>query len=141
MAGTNSSANNTPPPMRLVFLSDLYRMDAWTKVRFLGYVDDYKVPSASLVLKHHYPAEQPHVTVYVDVEHILGCLTHAEVQVGAWLNVWGYIMPKLATRGGRKITKNAERVVRVQAAYVNSADGVDVGMYERRLQKLKDTGF
>ncbi|OJD34811.1 telomere length regulation ten1 [Diplodia corticola] len=81
---------NGPPPSRLVFLSDLKRMDVGDKARFLGCVDGYDARTGTLTLKHAYPAK-PSVVARVNIDHVLESVKCNDLEIGAWLNIIGYV--------------------------------------------------
>ena len=145
--------NNGPLPTRLVFLSDLPTQSHGNKVRFLGCVTRYALSTGVLDLRHAYhpPPKTPTIAL-VDVNVILEGLNTEDTQVGAWINVVGYVEEVL--KGGKgaegqqqekigRNRKNGERVeeeprvvrVRVQAIMLWSAGGVKIGEYERTLEE------
>ena len=133
---------STPVPSNLVLLSDLELCAPGTKVRFLGWyalrfptkvwrliaflsIDEYIVKTATLRLKHHYPSTGPCITANVDVEHVLEKLRHDAVDVGAWLNVIGYV------------EQGKAQGIHVQAVAVWDAGNVDVAAYAQAIEKRK----
>lgn len=84
------------------------------------------VTTATLRLKHDFPASSPKVTVNVDIEHVLERIKHDELQVGAWVNVLGYV------------ERRKEKGVFVQAVAVWNAGNVDLGTYEKAVMKRKE---
>ncbi|CAD6569148.1 MAG: hypothetical protein ASARMPREDX12_002225 [Alectoria sarmentosa] len=147
--------NNGPLPTRLVFLSDLPTQARGTKVRFLGCVARYAVSTGVLELEHASPL-RPHMptVALVDVNLILETLEREDTQVGAWVNVMGYMegvlkeeeeereqregqgktrlaMERRTTAGkGRSAVR-----VHVQAIMLWSAGGLKIGEYERILEE------
>lgn len=142
--------SNGPLPTRLVFLSDLPTQAHGTKVRFLGCVTRYAVSTGVVELQHAYPPP-PHTPIIalVDVNVILESLKREDTQVGAWVNVMGYVEEVLKDgkraqaqeQGKAAFTKikggEGPRVVRVRvrAIMLWSAGGVKVGEYEGILEK------
>lgn len=145
--------NNGPLPTHLVFLSDLPTQPHGTKVRFLGCVTRYNVSTGTLDLQHAYPSP-PHTpaVALVDVNVILESLTREDMQVGAWVNVMGYVegvlkegrrrqgqaqeKRALAREGRRGELEEPKAVrVKVQAIMLWSAGGVKIGEYERILEE------
>ena len=144
--------SNGPLPSRLVFLSDLPTQAHGNKVRFLGCVTRYTLSTGVLELQHAYhpPPKIPTIAV-VDVNVVLEGLKREDTQVGAWINVVGYVeeMVREGKRGQGQVqekmgpaTRNGERVregprvvrVRVQAIVLWNAGGVKIGEYERTLE-------
>ncbi|KAH6621930.1 CST complex subunit Ten1 [Boeremia exigua] len=117
-----------PVASNLVLLSDLETTAQGTKVRFLGCVDEYVVQTATLRLKHNYPAASHAVIANVDVVHVLERIKTHEMEVGTWINVIGYV------------ERRKERGVFVQAIAIWSAGNVDVGAYERAVDAKKTAG-
>lgn len=145
--------NNGPLPTRLVFLSDLPTQAHGTKVRFLGCVTRYTVSTGTIELQHAYPPQPPTPMVaLVDVNVILESLTREDTQVGAWVNIMGYVERVLkegksgqrqaqgrvpVAKDKRKWEMEAPKAVRVkvQAIILWSAGGVKIGEYERTLEE------
>lgn len=116
----------------------------------------YTVSTGVLELQHAYqpPLKIPTVAL-VDVNVILESLRREDMQVGAWVNVVGYVEGVL--KDGKKENRQAQgktvsvkgngdsvregprvAMVRVQAVMLWSAGGVKIGEYERTLEeKLK----
>ncbi|CAF9906904.1 hypothetical protein IMSHALPRED_005388 [Imshaugia aleurites] len=145
--------NNGPLPTRLVFLSDLPAQAHGNKVRFLGCVTRYTLSTGVLQLQHayHHPPNNPTVA-FVDVNVILESLKREDTQVGAWVNVMGYVEEVLKERkregaqeqGKTEQMKRKERSVRegpravgvrVKAIMLWSAGGVKIEEYERTLEE------
>lgn len=145
--------NNGPLPTRLVFLSDLPTQAHGTKVRFLGCVTRYNVSTGTMELQHAYPSP-PHIptVALVDVNVILESLEREDTQVGAWVNIMGYVERSLKegkreqgqaqgrtllAKDKRKWELEAPKAVRVkvQAIMLWSAGGVKIGEYERTLEE------
>lgn len=147
--------SNGPLPTRLVFLSDLPTQAYGTKVRFLGCVTRYAVSTGVIELQHAYPP-QPHTSTValVDVNVILESLKREDTQVGAWVNVMGYVgevlkdgkreqgqgqgqgKTGLGKRKGDMVCEGPRVVrARVQAIMLWSAGGVRIGEYERTLEE------
>ena len=150
--------SNGPLPSRLVFLSDLPTQAHGNKVRFLGCVTRYTLSTGVLELQHAYhpPPKIPTIAL-VDVNVVLEGLKREDTQVGAWINVVGYVeeVVREGKRGPGQVqekmgpaTRNGERVregprvvrVRVQAIVLWNAGGVKIGEYERTLENRLKVG-
>ncbi|KAF2186236.1 hypothetical protein K469DRAFT_630998 [Zopfia rhizophila CBS 207.26] len=118
--------SGAPLPSKLVLISDLVNCKAREKVRFLGCIDEYRIPTATLILKHRYPTSAPPSIVHVNVEHVLESIKRCEVDVGSWINVIGYV------------EKRAEKRVFVQALVVWDAGNVDLDAYERGVDQRRE---
>lgn len=92
--------SNGPLPSKLVLLSSLHVQDKGTKVRFLGCVARYDVMRGVLELRHPSPTSTSDVVVLVDVNVILETLSAENLEVGAWVNVVGYV-GSVERHGGR----------------------------------------
>ena len=144
--------SNGPLPTRLVFLSDLPTQAHRNKVRFLGCVTRYTLSAGVLELQHAYhpPPKVPTIAL-VDVNVVLEGLKREDTQVGAWINVVGYVEEVVkegkraqgqaqekmgpATRNGERVREGPRVVrVRVQAVVLWNAGGVKIGEYERTLE-------
>lgn len=152
--------NNGPLPTRLIFLSDLATQPHGTKVRFLGCVTRYNLSTGVLELQHthhHPPPTKTSTVALVDVNVVLEGLKREDTQVGAWINVVGYVeevlregsrrgqrqrqgqgqeKTVLATGKGEEVGEGSRMVrVRVQAIMLWNAGGVKIGGYERTLEE------
>ncbi|EON69532.1 hypothetical protein W97_08792 [Coniosporium apollinis CBS 100218] len=131
--------SRVPPASRLVFLSDLNHIEAGEKVRFLGCVEDYIVPSGTLVLKHNYPPTSSPIMAHVNINHVLESIKSTEMQTGAWLNVIGYVEKSAVDRPTRKLSRkqraSQQNKVHVQAVMLWSAGAVKVDAYERAVEQ------
>jgi hypothetical protein len=90
-------------------------------------VDEYVVKTATLRLKHNYPTSEPAMIVNVDVELILELIKRHELDVGTWLNVIGHVQ------------HHKGKGVFVQAVAVWDAGNVDLGAYQRAVERRKQT--
>lgn len=130
-----------PVPSSLVLLRDLRSTAPGTKVRFLGWyvdcrvvrgsfnthsVDEYRVQTGTLRLKHEYPPAKQSVTANVDIEHVLERISRQEIDVGTWINVIGYVQQRTG------------KDVYVQAVAVWDAGNVDLIAYEQAVEKRKE---
>ncbi|KAF1983256.1 hypothetical protein K402DRAFT_338718 [Aulographum hederae CBS 113979] len=117
-----------PPPSRLVFLADLQQANLGDKVRFLGCVQRYEIPTATLVLSHDYPREPAPKHAHVNIDHLLESVKSEDIQSGVWLNVVGYV------------SQHTPKSVHVQALMMWSAGSIKLDVYERALNERLATG-
>lgn len=131
-----------------------------TKPRSLDHsVQEYDVPSATLVLKHRYPVSADDrnrtapagvaVTARVNIEHVLESLKSEDLQVGAWVNVVGYVQRERRSRSRRRGTAGTATACRegggmrrgskVQAVMLWSAGAVKLDAYERAVELRKQS--
>ncbi|PGH14034.1 hypothetical protein AJ79_03303 [Helicocarpus griseus UAMH5409] len=139
-----------PLPTLRVFLSEIPRLPAGSKIRFLGCVSSYNLSTGHLTLEHSYPlASRPVPSISVDVNLLLGSLKSTDLQVGAWLNVLGYVREQF--RSGMLVSTHTSssgfsssstcgvaRPLYIEAVMIFSADSVHIGEYERVLQDWED---
>jgi hypothetical protein len=90
-------------------------------------VDEYRVRTATLRLKHDYPVPSMPVIANLDIEHVLEQIKRHEVEVGTWLNVIGCV------------ERRKEKGVFVQAIAIWDAGNVDLGAYEKAAGQRKET--
>ncbi|KAF2092397.1 hypothetical protein NA57DRAFT_50421 [Rhizodiscina lignyota] len=133
-----------PIPSRLIFLSELPQCSPRDKVRFLGWhviVDKYDVKSGTLSLSHTYPKDIPTpIMAFINVDHVLESVRSADLEVGAWINVVGYIIDSKEEKVLKKSRKSSRRQqgtlsIRVQAIMLWSAGMLNVDAYEKALQE------
>jgi hypothetical protein len=83
------------------------------------------VTTATLRLKHAYPASAKSTVANVDLVHVLERIKGREMDVGAWVNVIGYV------------DRRREKGVFVQAIAVWDAGDVDLEAYQRAVEERK----
>lgn len=86
------------------------------------------VRTATLRLKHDYPTGGSATVANVDIVHVLERIKSHEMEVGAWINVIGYV------------ERRKEKGVFVQAITVWGAGNVDLGAYEKSVEARKAAG-
>jgi len=141
--------SNGPLPSTLTLLTSLRSHETGTKVRFLGCVTHYHLPTGTLSLQHAYAPSPPPATstvALVDVNLLLEGMKREDTVVGAWVNVVGYVGGVLgegkAKRNRRAKGAEGERGengegvvrVRVQAVMLWSAGGLKIGEYEKAVE-------
>lgn len=84
-------------------------------------VNQYHEPTASVFVFHHFPSQGPH-TAQVDISQLLDTIDRQNLQIGAWLNIIGYITPS-ASKSRSK----------VQAITLWSAGAINLQQYETAL--------
>ncbi|PGH21542.1 hypothetical protein AJ80_03102 [Polytolypa hystricis UAMH7299] len=133
----------TPGPIstKQAFLYQIPSLPAASKIRFLGCVVKYDVSAGLLTLAHNYPLKgggQP-TSINVNVNLLLGLLKATDLQVGAWLNVLGYIrQPQDVSLEISNSTLSTPKSIYIEALMVISAGSIHVGEYERVLQDSQD---
>lgn len=81
-----------------------------------------------LSLFHDFPPSQTRHTVQIDISQLLDTIQHQDLQLGAWLNVIGYITSS-TSRSRSKI----------QAILVWSAGAINLQQYETALVSRQTT--
>ncbi|KAF2718775.1 hypothetical protein K431DRAFT_287378 [Polychaeton citri CBS 116435] len=86
-------ANNLPLASQLLLLEQALSLPEGSKVRFLGCVYSHDIANATLVLKtpRHSLSARRKPRLAVSIANILGSLDRDSVQIGAWINVIGYV--------------------------------------------------
>jgi len=127
-------------PSRLVFLSDLPSIAKGNKVRFLGCVEKYEISAGALLLKHDYPRENQPVRARVNLDHIRESLNYTALEVGAWVNVVGYIQNGVTTSSATVDVelRDAGEDVRVQAILLWEAMSIRIDQYEKTLEARRE---
>jgi hypothetical protein len=91
-----------------------------------------------LTLKHHYPPEstKPAKTT-VDINLLLESIKSTDIEIGAWINVLGYVTWSThanKTRVASVEKKSGKALLRrslVKPLLIHSAGSIDVGKYEK----------
>ncbi|THW33037.1 hypothetical protein D6D22_09319 [Aureobasidium pullulans] len=120
-------ASSSPLPSHLCSISQLSTYRPSDKVRFLG-VNQYHESTALLSLFHNFPSLQDRHIAQVDISQLLDTIDHQNLQVGAWLNIIGYVGPSPS----RYRTK-------IQAIMLWSAGAVNLQQYETALVSRQTT--
>lgn len=93
-------------------------------------------------LEHRYPAATPNApTACVDLNLLLSSLKSTDTQVGAWVNVMGYVTEPAALdlkERKAKVDVPKGREVFVQAIMLWSAGSINLGEYERVLKERQE---
>lgn len=100
-------------------------------------VEKYDISSATLSVRHNHPDS---VTVArVNVDHILESAQRSDLEVGAWVNVTGYVNQIKERRLPERVDGRARRrtKVQVQAIMLWSAGSLNVQKYEEALEARK----
>lgn len=131
--------SNGPLPTTLTLLSSLSQFETGCKVRFLGCVTAYDLPTGTLSLQHAYPtpssASALSTIALVDVNLLLEGLKREDTTIGAWLNVVGYVEGVLGEVSGQKGKGKGEICqVKVQAVMLWSAGAFKIGEYEKAVE-------
>lgn len=84
-------------------------------------VNQYHEPTALLYVFHDFPSKG-HYTAQVDISQLLDTIDRQNLQIGAWLNIIGYITPSAS-----KSRSN------VQAITLWSAGAINLQQYETAL--------
>lgn len=142
----------TPEASRLVLLSQLSRIAAGTKVRFLGWcvlphcspstlglhlifltilsVEAYNGETGNLKIRERFSAASSNIkAANVNVDNILDSLNLELTQVGAWVNIIGYC------RQSEEPSMEADPVV--DAVIVWSAGAIKLDEYEAAVRALQ----
>ncbi|RMZ88073.1 hypothetical protein DV736_g4708, partial [Chaetothyriales sp. CBS 134916] len=144
---------------QLVFLHELHKYKAGTKVRFicwygpfsplgcLGPPDrsstlEYDTTTGLLLVEHAYPATAPQTPrAHVDINLIIETTKPELFERGAWINVIGYVLAlrqQLARSSSTAPAPNKETTVnytRVQAILVWDAGSLTISDYEASVEK------
>lgn len=125
-----------PEPSRLVKLEQLPDIATGNKVRFLGCVHIYDANTARLTLRTHYPAtDKRSATAVISIDNLLETVQRELLEVGAWLNIIGYVRPMSEAKRSNGPTQE----VFVEATMMWPAGAVKLDRYEVALQELQNT--
>jgi len=163
--GVPNQMSTGPVPTRLVLLANLVDCQPRDKVRFLGWyvlympcytrlqvlmyhsVDSYDVRSGILALKHPQPSSTIEIIADVAVDLVLETIGRENMEVGAWVNVMGYVREKsshAAQSNSKRPSRNAEqdlvKHIGVQAIAVWSAGNLDLVAYEDAVRQRQLVG-
>jgi hypothetical protein len=103
-------------------------------------VEQYVVSTGTLVLKHNHPPSREPAIAYVNVDIILETLKSTSLEIGAWVNVVGYITRKASPPSSpnnaaeEPASKADPNTVYVQAIILWDAGNIKLDAYERALQ-------
>lgn len=105
-------------------------------------VTRYDVVRGRLELEHNYPpfprtkkkSDAPSASrrVSVDIYHILKSITRDQLQVGSWLNVFGYIRSEMQAN---EDANNSQ--LYVEAVMISDAGAIRIAEYEQSLMDMQ----
>lgn len=104
-------------------------------------VTRYDVMSGRLILEHNYPPLQRRNKskdsvqarkVSVDIYHVLKTITRDQLQVGSWLNVFGYLRSEMQ---GKEDTNNSQ--LYIEAVMIADAGAIRIAEYEQSLTDIQ----
>ena len=140
--------SSAPIPTTLTLLSHLPSHEIGSKVRFLGCIDAYDSRRGVLELLHSYPSTaKTTVVAEIDVNIILETVKREDLELGAWVNVMGYVTEHRADRSVTKALKGTENVpsekaiMAIQAIMLWNAGSINLANYEKAVsQRLQSMG-
>jgi short-subunit dehydrogenase len=100
-------------------------------------VEKYDIKTDQLLLKHNYPHTGPTITASVNINLVRETLKNTVLQVGAWVNVVGYVMDAKLTP---KSTRDETVTVKVQAIMLWDTVALNLQEYESAVQARRDAG-
>ncbi|GAB7350084.1 hypothetical protein MBLNU459_g0751t1 [Dothideomycetes sp. NU459] len=136
------SAINTgaPVPSKVCFIAQLRELPLGEKVRFVGCVNRYNEQLATLELFHDFPKSRNATasTIHVSVADLIDLVKRDDLEVGAWVNVIGYIHPLPPLPPGTNRRGHRE-VNQVKAVMLWSAGTINLDEYEKALVERQVT--
>ena len=129
-------AANGPLPTHLTYLTSLSSQNPGAKVRFLGCIRAYDTQVGVLELMHSYPPSSPssNMRALVDIGVIVETMKREDLEVGAWVNVVGYV------QGHERKAREDVLTINVQAIMVWGAGSVRLGQYEKAVASRMGLG-
>jgi hypothetical protein len=103
-------------------------------------VKEYDVRTGTLALDRPQPSAPGEIVAEVNIDHVLETIKALDMEVGAWLNVMGYVketkppVPPPTAQGYRSEDIPIKRVS-VQAIAVWSAGDIDLEAYEKAVRE------
>ena len=100
-----------------------------------------------LTLEHNYAEDRPRSsghaaffanTVEVDINVWIESARRYDVQIGIWLNVFGYVRERSAHQGAKRRGFDRVSAIYVDAVMILPAGIIDVGSYERILRDAQE---
>ena len=101
----------------------------------------YDVSTGTLILEHNHPLGAPEPAVInVDINLLLETVKSTDLQVGAWLNVVGYVRYRSSAvvERGSATSPFEMRSIYVEAVMIWAAGAVRIGEYERVVRDCKE---
>ena len=100
-------------------------------------------------MKHNFPPSAMQVTAHTNIDHVLDSIERTDTEVGAWVNVIGYLTSPPAGSGGggrgkrkkimmkqsKRESQSQERDVYVNAIVLYSTGPLKLDIYERSLER------
>lgn len=133
--------SSAPVPTVLTLLSHLPSHKVGSKVRFLGCVNAYNSREGVLELLHaSKDCAKTTVVAETDIKVILETVKREDLELGAWVNVMGYISGIEAARSvdqsssiakSKQISSAALATVTIQAIMLWNAGAINLADYEK----------
>lgn len=100
-------------------------------------VQNYNASTATLELVHSATTPGKNTVVYVDITAVLETVKHTELEVGAWINVVGYLVKVPRKASDSKHSRSVPRHAYVQAIMLWSAGSVKLDEYEASVKQFQ----
>ena len=108
---------------------------------------EYDVKRGVLTLEHNFAEAKPRSsghpasyanTVEVDINVYIESVRRYNVQVGTWVNVFGYVREQITWQGNKQRGSKDLSTVYVDAVVIIPAGTIDIGSYERILRDAQE---
>jgi hypothetical protein len=100
-------------------------------------VENYDIKSGQLLIKHRYPQAKPAITASVDISLVRETLKTSVLQVGAWVNVVGYVMIEKPSPNPLRVES---AIVKVQAIMLWDTVALNLDEYQSAVQARQNAG-
>lgn len=133
-----------PEPTHLVLLDQVHLQKPGTKIRVLGCVHEYAIDRGTLVLKGEYAVNSSPPTVFARIDNVLESVNSELLQVGAWVNIIGYVGPCTlipTTSSKRKNTNKMLSIPTVEVLMIWSAGTVKLTDYQSAVRSFHSTSI
>jgi hypothetical protein len=136
-----------PEPTHLILLDQIHVQPPGRKIRVLGCVHEYKIETATLVLKGEYdftPNAPQHLIIFAGIHNVLESIKSDLLQVGAWVNIVGYVKPPThvhvaaPSRKRRKSSKMLS-IPTLEVLLIWSAGAIKLTDYQSAVRSFQST--
>lgn len=131
--------------MRLLLFDQIQLQEPGAKIRVLACVHEYLIDSATLVLKGEYTTASSHEpTAFARIDNVLESIKGEVLQVGAWVNIVGYVRPNTQVPPAskkRERSSKALKVPTVEVLMIWSAGSINLMKYRSAILSTQSTSM
>lgn len=134
-----------PEPSHLVLFNQVHVQHPGTKIRVLACVHEYKIDTGTLVLKGEYEyavTASSSSIIFASIDNVLESIKSDLLQVGAWVNIVGYVKPPTQITLPSKRRRESSKMLSVptlEVLVIWSAGAIKLSDYQSAMRSRQAT--